>query len=397
MSQLISVKVDEGTIVQGYIAIDTTVNGYCHGGVRMATDLAPDTIANVARMMTLKYGFIGLPMGGAKAGVVADPEMPQEEKQRVLAQFARAIRPFLKTRSFIPSGDIGTNEDDISSMMKSVGLGHKRRAVARELSGFYTGITVFTSAVAAARHTGLDLSRASVAIEGFGNVGMPAARAFWQNGIKVKAISTSQGAIYDDNGLDIDALIKLQHETGSQVIEAYKGAQRIDKSRLLELDVDIFLPCAQPFSIDEHNAGCISAGIISPGANAPATDKAEGILFERNKLLLPDFVSNCGGVFGSSMKLANLTEGHIMQLLKQKIDEQTSWILESAEKENVSSCSFARQVAMQRFGLVKAAAENRKLTSRLLNYALKVYRNGIVPPLLTAPLAGWYFKRKFSS
>jgi glutamate dehydrogenase/leucine dehydrogenase len=314
----------------------------------------------------------------------------------VLAGFARAIRPFLKTRSFIPSGDIGTNEDDISFMMKSIGLEHKRRAVARELSGFYTGVTVFTSAVAAARHIGLDLSRASVAIEGFGNVGMPAAREFWQKGVKVKAISTSQGGIYDENGLNIDALIKLQRRVGSQVVKAYKGVERIDKSRLAELDVDIFLPCAQPFSIDSQNAGRISASIISPGANAPVTDEAEKILFERKILLLPDFVSNCGGVFGSSMKLTNLRESYIIRLLQQKIDEQMSWVIESAEKENLSPCEFARRVALERFSLVKVAAENKSLTSRCLNYALKIYRRGIVPPLLTAPVAHWYFKGKFS-
>ncbi len=341
MSQLISVSVDEdGKTLQGYIAIDSTVNGYCHGGVRIVADLLPDTIASVARIMTLKYGFIGLPMGGAKAGVVADPEMPTEEKRQLLARFARAVRPFLKTRSFIPSGDIGTDEDDISSMMKSVGLGHKRRAVARELSGYYTGITVFTAAIAAARHTGLDLSRASVAVEGFGNVGMPAARAFQQSGIKVKAISTSQGGLYDEKGLDIEALIKLQHKTGSQVIKAYEGAEKIDKKQLAELDVDIFLPCAQPFSIDSQNAGCISAGIISPGANAPATDEAEKILSERKKILLPDFVSNSGGVFGSTMKLANLAENHILRLLEQKMDQQIIWVLESADSEGLTPTAF---------------------------------------------------------
>ncbi len=395
MSQLISVKVGQGTALQGYIAIDSTVNGYCHGGVRVVADLEPHTIADVARIMTLKYGFIGLPMGGAKAGVAADPEMPLYEKRRLLAEFASAIRPFLKTRSFIPSSDIGTNEDDISYMMKSIGLGHKRRPVARELSGFYTGISVFTSAMAAARRIGLDLSRTSVAIEGFGNVGMPAAQACWQNGIKVKAISTNQGGIYNGKGLNIDDLVDLQRKEGSQMVRVYEKAQQIDKSRLAEMDVDIFLPCAQPFSIDEGNAGSISAAIISPGANAPATGEAERMLFERGKLLLPDFVSNSGGVFGSSMKLANLKEGRIMELLKKKTDQQISWIIESAEKEKIMPSDFARRVAMERFNAVKAAAENRSITSRLMNYALDLYRKGIIPPMLTAPFAGWYFNRKF--
>ena len=118
MSKIFSVSINEEVALQGYIAIDSTINGYCHGGIRMAADLSQDAIARVARVMTLKYGFIGLPVGGAKAGIVVDPEIPLEEKRQILVSFGWAIRPFLKTKSFVPSGDIGTNEDDIQFMMQ---------------------------------------------------------------------------------------------------------------------------------------------------------------------------------------------------------------------------------------------------------------------------------------
>lgn len=394
MSKLFSVTIDDEAPLQGYVAIDSTINGYCHGGIRMASDLSSDTIAAVARAMTLKYGFTGLPMGGAKAGIVIDPEIPQNRKRQILIAFGRAIRPFLETRSFLPSGDIGTNEDDIRFMLKSIGLGNRRRGVARELSGYYTAVTVFASAIAAARHIGLDLGRATVAIEGFGNVGIPAAQIFWRNGIRVKAISTSQGGLYSEAGLDVAELIKRHRQAGSQVVNTFPEGDRIDKSRLPELDVDIFLPCAQPHSINRHNAGRVSARIISPGANVPITDEAEQILFQRGILSVPDFVANCGGVLGSSMKLTNLGEGYIKHFLEHNIGQQMDWLIQSAEKEKSPVAVFARKVAMERFRVVKAAAERRDITTRVFNYALEIYRSGIIPPLLTAPFARWYFNKR---
>ncbi len=397
MSKLFSVSINEGVTLKGYIAIDSTINGYCHGGIRMASDLSQDSIAKVARVMTLKYGFFGLPVGGAKAGIAVDPEIPQDRKRQILVSFGQAIRPFLKTKSFVPSGDIGTNEDDIQFMLKSIGLGNRRRGIARELSGFYTSITLFTSAVAAAKHIGLDLNRATVAIEGFGNVGVPIAQAFWKNGTRVKAISTSHGGLYSEDGLDVAELIKLYRQVGNQVVNIYPEGKKIDKSQLAELDVDIFLPCAQPFSINKHNASRILAKIICPGANAPITDDAEQILFQRGILSVPDFVANCGGVLGSSMKHAHLREDYIRRLLEQTIGEQTTWVIESAAKENLPPSAFARKVAMERFMMVKAAAEKNGITNRFFNYALKLYRKGLIPPMLTTPIAYRYFKRRLNS
>ena len=157
--------IDEEANLQGYIAIDSTVNGSCHGGLRMAPDITSDLIAQIARTMTLKYGFVGLPIGGAKAGIVADPEMPIENKRALLKSFGQAIEPFLKTRSYIPAGDMGTSENDIRFMLSSIGLRPQPRNLTHQLSGFYTGITVFSAAISAARHVGLNLSQVSIAIE----------------------------------------------------------------------------------------------------------------------------------------------------------------------------------------------------------------------------------------
>lgn len=395
MSTLISIDVNEELNLKGYLAIDSTINGCSHGGLRMAPDLSPDSIAQIARVMTLKYGFLGLPVGGAKAGIVADPEMPIEKKRELLKNFGQALRPLLQTRSYVPSGDLGTTEDDIRFMLTANGLKVLPRSLTSELSGFYTGITVFAAAIRAAQHIGLDLNRASVAIEGFGNVGASTTRAFWEKRIRVVAISTSRGAIYNEKGLDVDELIRLRDRVGSQVVNLFRKGEKIDKSQLAELDVDIFSPCAQSYSITSDNASRVTARIVCPGANFPVTPEAELILLQKGILFIPDFMANCGGVLGSTMKRTGLKEDYIRHFLERKIGEQVTEIIEVAEKDNVTLGVYAQKIAEERFLRAKAAAEKRNITGRAFNFALEQYRRGIIPYQLVTPLAPRYFEKKF--
>ncbi len=394
MSTLISVTVDEETRLQGYLAVDATVNGRSYGGVRMAADLSPDSLSRVARAKTLKSGLLGLPVGGAKAGVAADPEMPIERKRQVLKSFGQALKPFLQTKTFIPSEDLGTTEDDIRFMLTANGLKVPPRSLTDRLSGYYTGVTIFAAATRAAQHIGLDLNKASVAIEGFGNVGAPTAQAFWKNGIRVVAISTIHGAIYDDSGLDVSELIELRDQVGSQVVNLFPRGERIERSRLAELDVDIFSPCAQPDSITLSNAGRVAARIVCPGANAPITPEAERILFQRGILSIPDFVAGCGGLLGVSMKRTGLKGDYIRRFLEQRIGDQVTEVIEGAEKESMIPRVFAERIAEERFLRAKAAAERKNLVSRSFNLGLELYRKRIIPYQLVTPIAPWYFRAK---
>jgi len=395
LSTLISVNVSGEPNLRGYLAIDSMVNGCSHGGLRMAPDLSPDSIAQAARVMTLKYGFVGLPVGGAKAGVVADPEMPLESKRELLKSFGQAIAPFLQTRSYIPASDLGTSNEDVRFMLNSIGLKEKPRRFSFELSGLYTGITVFTAAMAAARHIKLDLNRVSVAIEGFGSVGGSAARMFWEGGIRVVAISTSRGAIYDERGLDVGKLIRIRDRVGSQVVNEFDKGEKIDKSRLAGLDVDIFSPCAQSYSITSGNASRVAARIISPGANVPITSEAEPILFQRRILVIPDFVANCGGVLGISMKRAGLKEDYIRHFLEHRIGEQVTEVIEAAEKESITPRAYAERIAEERFLRAKAKVEERNISARAFSFVLELYRRGIIPYQLITPVASRYFEGRF--
>ncbi len=168
----------------------------------------------LARAMTLKYGFLGLAQGGAKAGVRGDPEAPLEERRRCLGEFGRAIAPLLLGRTFVPGTDMGTDNADIAWLLAAAG----RRLAPRELrgtqSGYYTALSVALSAREATKHIGLELSACRVAIEGLGRVGSPLATLLRAAGARVVAVSTSRGAIYDPEGLDVERLVALGTRAG---------------------------------------------------------------------------------------------------------------------------------------------------------------------------------------
>lgn len=392
MSQLISITRPD---LRGYLAIDSTINRSSAGGLRMAPDLSPELMTQIARTMTLKYGFCGLPVGGAKAGIVADPEMPSDRKRQILKSFGQAIEPLLKSRRYIPAEDLGISSDDIKFMLSSIGLKAQARGSIPGLSGFYTGITVFAATAAAIRHIGLDLNQTSVAIEGFGSVGTSAARLFEEKGIKVVAISTSQGAIYNEAGLDIGELIRLREKVGSKVVNLFYKAEKIDKSQLIEMDTDIFSPCAQSYSVTTDNASRVAARIISPGANVPTTAKAETTLLQKRILVIPDFVANCGGVLGASMKHAGVKEDYIQQFLEDKISQQVTEVIETAEREKVNPRVPAQRIAKDRFLKAKASTEGENIATKAFGFALELYRKGIIPYQVVTPVASSYFKRRF--
>jgi glutamate dehydrogenase/leucine dehydrogenase len=394
MSTIIELPLRGEPAIQGYLAIDASVNGRSYGGVRIAPDLSGETLARVARAKTLKYGFLGLPVGGAKAGIAADPDMPAGRKREVLGKLGEALKPYLETRTFVPAEDVGTTAEDIRRMLQDSGL----RVLPRSLvagSGSFTSVTVVAAGLAAARRLGLDPRETSVAVEGFGSVGSAVALAFWRSGARVAAVSTSKGAIHHADGLDVGKLVALREQEGDRAVELFPGGQKIDKERLPELEVDIFSPCGQPDSITERNAGRVGARLVCPGANCPVTPEAEQVLLRRGIVSVPDFVSNCGGVLGMSMRRSGVKKHRIEGFLERTIPGEVVELLEAARREQVIPRTVAERVAAERFARAKAALEKRNIASRVFSLALELYRAGVIPCQLVAPFAPRYFAAKF--
>ncbi|HSP91038.1 MAG TPA: Glu/Leu/Phe/Val dehydrogenase dimerization domain-containing protein, partial [Vicinamibacterales bacterium] len=185
----------------GAVCVDSTVSGRARGGLRLVPDLTRRELELAARVMTLKYGFLGLPQGGAKAGVIGDPEAPPEERADRLHRFAEAAAPLFTSRAYVPDSDMGTTGADIQAMLEGVGIRVARREYRGGRSGLYTAATVFASARAAAAATGLPIAACRVAIEGFGRVGQPLAGMFHRAGARVVATSTRRGGIVNPRGL----------------------------------------------------------------------------------------------------------------------------------------------------------------------------------------------------
>jgi glutamate dehydrogenase (NAD(P)+) len=381
----------------GYVAIDSTVGGRSCGGIRMFPDIDEAEIQALARSMTLKYGFLGLPQGGAKAGVLGNPEAPREERLERLVEFGRAIKPLLQNETFIPNADMGTHSADIRHMLNAVGIRVGRRELHDNSSGYYTAHSVWAGVEQSAHHIGLDLSRCTAAIEGFGNVGKPLASLLAAAGVKVVAISTSRGALYNPHGLDVDRLVRLADEVGSQVVEIYRGGLSLRHEALLELPVDVLCPCARWNSIHSGNAPRISARIICPGANNPITPDAETALFKRGLLCLPDFVTNCGGVLGGTMEFASVSRERITTFIEHHIGERITWLLGEAKAKNCSSREVAVPLALHRFEEVRQGADHPTPIGYLFKAGLELYRRGWIPGPLVAAVSLHYFKRTLAT
>ena len=371
---------DERAKLRGYLVINSFVRGRAVGGVRMLPDVSMDQIRALARTMTLKYAFAGLNHGGAKAGIIGDPEQPAAKKHNLLVDFFRALAPILRGGAFTPRPDMGTNNGELRRALEAAGLKRARHLAAfGGRSGLYTGYGVVGAALAGLERLSIPAKQCSVAIEGFGKVGSSAARVFVERGAKVVALSTRYGAIYSSRGLDVAEAARLYERHGSRMVEHYRDADRLESRALLNLDVDVLSPCARFHCIDEVNAPRIAAKIISAGANNPVTAEADRILFQRDKLCLPDFVTNTGGMLGEAMEFAGLSENEIKDSLISKFHVSTRAILEQSEALRRPMREYLEPLVLEKFQLMKARAESPDLTTRLLGAGKALYRHRLLP------------------
>jgi glutamate dehydrogenase (NAD(P)+) len=385
------VQEEESGVLLGFVAIDSTIDGRARGGVRMVPDVSLDELEKLARAMTLKFGFLGLPQGGAKAGVLGDPDSGAEVRRATLHRFAKAIRPLLERREFTPYADMGTSSAEIQRMLESVGLRASRRDYQSDLSGDYTARTVFEAARAAVAVRGLDLADCRVAIEGFGKVGGPLAGLFVRAGARVVAISTSFGGLYHPLGLDIVRLRAMVEQMGSVAVRKYDTCEGIENTRLKELPADIFCPCARHDTVQTSDVPRMPATILSCGANCPVTPEAERLLWRRGVVCVPDFVANCGGVLGGTMEFCGWRPREIFAFLEQRFRTRVERMIHRALETGKPLREMAEDAALARFHEVKRKTEQPSLAGRCFSAGIALYRAGWVPARLVRRLSKGYF------
>ncbi len=365
----------------GYMVIDSAIRGRCCGGVRTSSEVTLEETVALAKNMTLKFGFLGIPLGGAKVGIRIRGSLSKLKRKLVFTKVGEILSPFISGGSYSTGTDMGTSNEDIDCLKN--GATNEQKSWKHAPTPVYTSWTMLVSASKALNQLGLKLDDSTVAIEGFGKIGSSAASAFSASGAKIIAISTQKGAIHNPRGLNVAKLMEMKREYGDDIVNYYTGARKITKNALMSLPADILLPCAGSWTISSANAQMLRAKMICPGANIPIRGEAEEILFNRRVLSLPDFVSNSGGVLGAFMGPL-VSERGKKEIIEKYFGERVSQVIRSSRDEGVPPIRVAQKIAMARFNEIQAKSEMgdlKKRVSQLVKQTIpKIYRGIFVKP-----------------
>jgi len=360
------VKMDNGMtrIFTGYRVHHNLARGPAKGGIRYSPKTDINEVRALAMWMTWKCAIVNIPFGGAKGGVLCDPKaLSRAELERLTRRYTTEIDLLISPETDIPAPDLGTNPQVMAWIMDTYSM-HRGQTYPAVVTGKpvaiggsegrvdATGRGVFIIAREAAKRFDLDLRKARVAVQGFGNVGSVAARIFHEHGAKVVAVSDSLGGLYDPKGLNIPGLLKYSHQDGS--LTKYGNGQKITNRELLELGVDILVPAAIENQITVAVAPRIQARILVEGANGPTTPAADRILYNRGVYLVPDVLANAGGVIVSYFEwvqdLQNYfwTETEVNAKMEQILLRAYNDTVEVARHDKIDMRTAAYVIGVQR-------------------------------------------------
>lgn len=362
----VPIKMDDGTVkvFTGYRVQYDMVRGPYKGGIRYHPDVNLSEIKALAAWMTWKCAVMDIPYGGAKGGIACNPkEMSKGELERLTRRYTAMILDEIGPYKDVPAPDVYTDAQtmawimDTYSQFKGYLVPEVVTGKPIELGGSEgreeaTGRGVAICAREAAKHLGLELKGARVAVQGFGKVGKAVAKLLYEMGCKIIALSDSKGGIYRGDGLDIPAVIEHKNRTGQ--LSGFAGCKEITNEELLELECEILVPAALENQITEVNAHRIRAKVIVEGANGPSTPGARQILHQRGIFVVPDILASGGGVTVSYFEwVQNLhrehwTEDEVNRKLEEKMMKAFNDVLETAKKHGVSMADAAYILAIGR-------------------------------------------------
>jgi glutamate dehydrogenase (NAD(P)+) len=347
---------DPNVDMTGILVIDNTAIGWPAGGIRMAPDITVKELARLARAMTYKFASYRLKVGGAKAGIMADPL--SEKKDLLITSFGEAIKTFILEEKYICGPDMGTYDRDIERIFKIIGKpGLAPKPLGMEKNGFpveilYTGYGVCYCVEAVfnyLKNQGIfeEEYKPKILLEGFGKVGIGIALSLKELGYKLTGVSTIKGAIFDEDGLDLDKLIELKHQFSDDLINQYesKNLVKVDKEKLFELSseysTDFIIPGARPDAINSKNVDKIQSKAIVPASNIPYEKGITKILKEKGIIDFPDFVANAGEVLAIGVNKIAESPDEIFDFVRSRIDEKAIEIIKGALEKNLSAYEYA--------------------------------------------------------
>ncbi len=354
----------EFEVFTGYRVQYSFARGPGKGGIRFHPGVTLDEVTALAFWMTWKCAVVDLPFGGAKGGVTCDPStLSSSELERITRRYAAELVEVVGPDKDVPAPDVNTTPQVMAWFMDTYSM-HVRQNQPGVVTGKpleiggsrgrveATGRGVTICAMDQMQQMGMDPKRASVAIQGFGNVGMHAARLFAERGCKVVALSDVTGAYCNPKGVDVGAAVA--HAAKFRNLEGFTGGERISNAELLLLDCDVLVPAALENVFSAENAAKVKAKLVVEGANGPTTPEAARVFKERGIVVIPDIMGNAGGVTVSYFEWAQDRMGYFWK--EAEVNER----LEDVLLENLHQ--------------IRAIADKRGATLRTAAYTLAIDR-----------------------
>ncbi len=355
-------------VFTGYRVQYNITLGPAKGGIRYHPGVTLDEVTALAAWMTWKCAVAQVPFGGGKGGVICDPStMSKRELEALTRRYTAEIIDAIGPEKDVPAPDVNTDAQVMAWFMDtySMHVGHTATAVVTgkpvEMGGSLgrreaTGRGVMIIAREAARHLGFELKGATVAVQGFGNVGSIGAELMHAHGARIIAATDWKGGVHNPKGLDMPALLAWVAE--NKFVAGFPGSEPISNDQLFALDVDILAPCALENQITAANQGTIKAKMVVEGANGPTTPDAHQALHQRGVFVVPDILANAGGVTTSYFEWVQNRHGYywpekeVNDRLEIKMVEAFDAVLATAKKHDVDMRTAAYIVAINRVAIV---------------------------------------------
>lgn len=385
---------DKGAGLFGCVVIHSLFDGQASGGLRIDPKVNRSQLAALAMGMTAKYGYYGLPKGGAKAGIRFDPEGDPAHVRELLLAFGEKIADLVRARRYFPGPDMGTDDARIRVVLEGAGVAPDDASLWDTTdTGLFTAAGVVASLRVALARSGKELGGARVQIEGIGAVGGSAWRILHEQGACVAGVSNRYGAIVNEDGIEPAPLFAWLAERGGAAIQKYPGARAVEPRAFCGLSTDAFLPCGASFTLTETEAAALASPLIVAGANAPVYGPAWETLKSRGQsiLALPDFVTNGGGVVGGALHYAGLSKDETVQAVESIVGSAVAGLLEEGAKIGAldeggrALVVFAEDIAHSRFKAMEA-----KPRSQLLLLGMRAKRLGLLPDFMSHAGAAHY-------
>ena len=362
----IPTKMDSGRIqvFEGYRVQHNFARGPAKGGIRYAPDVSLDEVRALAAWMTWKCAVVNVPFGGAKGGIICDPQqMSIGELERMTRRYAAELLDFIGPEKDVPAPDMNTNEQTMAWIMDTYSM-HARHTVTAVVTGKpidlggssgrreATGRGILFVVNEAIKRFKMTPTETRVVVQGSGNVGGIGAELLHKTGYKVVAISDVHGGIYNRNGIDIPEALKYLRTTRS--FEGYEGVEFVNNQELLELECDVLVPAATENQISSQNADKIKCKVLAEGANGPTTAAADEILHQKGIFVVPDILANAGGVTVSYFEWVQDRMGYfwpedvVNERLQQKMVASFNDLCRYADAHHVDTRTAAYMLAIDR-------------------------------------------------